>query len=210
MKEDLIEILFKYREAFFSDNEPLGAIEGHEVDIMLNVERTYPPLLKIPAYHASPRAREELRTHINELMKLGFLRRVGHNEEFEVTTPVSITCNDDVSMMVSDFRALSTYTIQDRYPIPRIHKTLTELYKARLVIYMDALKGFHQNVLTPHAKILFIISSHCGTYEYFMMPCEIKKVPSHHQRMLNKIFPHELSEEWLIIYVFDLIMCSES
>ncbi|MBW0558354.1 hypothetical protein O181_098069 [Austropuccinia psidii MF-1] len=37
MKEELIEILFQYREAFSYDNEPPGAIKGHEVDIMLNV-----------------------------------------------------------------------------------------------------------------------------------------------------------------------------
>ncbi|MBW0555877.1 hypothetical protein O181_095592 [Austropuccinia psidii MF-1] len=60
MKEELIEILFQYREPFPSDNEPLGAIKGHEVDIMLNVERPYPPLLRRPAYPASPRAREGL------------------------------------------------------------------------------------------------------------------------------------------------------
>ncbi|MBW0590239.1 hypothetical protein O181_129954 [Austropuccinia psidii MF-1] len=50
MKEELIEILFQYREAFASDDEPLGAIKGHEVDIILNVERPYPPLLRRPAY----------------------------------------------------------------------------------------------------------------------------------------------------------------
>ncbi|MBW0508815.1 hypothetical protein O181_048530 [Austropuccinia psidii MF-1] len=44
MKEELIEILFQYREAFASTNEPLGAIKGHEVDIMHNVEIPYPPL----------------------------------------------------------------------------------------------------------------------------------------------------------------------
>ncbi|MBW0507376.1 hypothetical protein O181_047091 [Austropuccinia psidii MF-1] len=60
MKENLIEMLFQYREAFFSDNEPLEAIKGHELDIILNVERPYPPLLRIPAYPASPRSREEL------------------------------------------------------------------------------------------------------------------------------------------------------
>ncbi|MBW0527076.1 hypothetical protein O181_066791 [Austropuccinia psidii MF-1] len=59
-KEELIEILFQYREAFASENEPLGAIKVHEVDIMLNVERPYPPLLRRPAYPASPRAREAL------------------------------------------------------------------------------------------------------------------------------------------------------
>ncbi|MBW0473012.1 hypothetical protein O181_012727 [Austropuccinia psidii MF-1] len=39
MKEELIEILFQYKEAFASDNEPLGAIKGHEMDIMLYLER---------------------------------------------------------------------------------------------------------------------------------------------------------------------------
>ncbi|MBW0500675.1 hypothetical protein O181_040390 [Austropuccinia psidii MF-1] len=44
MKEELIEILFQYKEAFASNNEPLGAIKGHELDLMLNLERPYPPL----------------------------------------------------------------------------------------------------------------------------------------------------------------------
>ncbi|MBW0472246.1 hypothetical protein O181_011961 [Austropuccinia psidii MF-1] len=46
MKEELIEIFFQYREAFASDNKPLGAMKGYEVDIMLNVERPYAPLLR--------------------------------------------------------------------------------------------------------------------------------------------------------------------
>ncbi|MBW0579754.1 hypothetical protein O181_119469 [Austropuccinia psidii MF-1] len=40
-KEELIETLFQYREAFASDNEPLSAIKGHEVDIMLNLEKLH-------------------------------------------------------------------------------------------------------------------------------------------------------------------------
>ncbi|MBW0511975.1 hypothetical protein O181_051690 [Austropuccinia psidii MF-1] len=95
MKEELIEILLKYRESFSSDNEPLGAIKGHEVDIMLNVERPYTPLLRRPAYPAIPRAREALESHIDELVKLGGLRKAGHNEEVEVTIPVIITWNND-------------------------------------------------------------------------------------------------------------------
>ncbi|MBW0573560.1 hypothetical protein O181_113275 [Austropuccinia psidii MF-1] len=89
MKEEHIEILFQYREAFASDDETLGAIKGHEV------ERPYPPLLRRPAYLASPRAREALESHINDLMKLGVLRKVGHNEEVEVTTPVITTWHND-------------------------------------------------------------------------------------------------------------------
>ncbi|MBW0547429.1 hypothetical protein O181_087144 [Austropuccinia psidii MF-1] len=95
MKEKLIQILFQYREPFASDNEPLGAIKGHEVDIMLNLENPYPALLRRPDNPAGPRSREALENHINELIKLGVLRKSGHNEEVEITTPVIITWNND-------------------------------------------------------------------------------------------------------------------
>ncbi|MBW0553478.1 hypothetical protein O181_093193 [Austropuccinia psidii MF-1] len=125
-------------------------------------------------------------------MKLGVLRKVGHNEEVEVTTPVIITWNNDKSRMVGDFRALNTYTIPDRYPISGIHETLTQLSKARFITSMDALEGFHQNFLTPHYRKLLRIISHCVIYEYLRMPFGIKNAPSHDQGMMNTIFPHEL------------------
>ncbi|MBW0541376.1 hypothetical protein O181_081091 [Austropuccinia psidii MF-1] len=210
MKEELIEILFQYREAFASDNAPLGAIKGHEVDIMLNVERPYPQILRRKAYPASPRDREALESHIDELMKLGVLRKAGNNEEVEVITPVIITWHNDKSRMVGDFRALNTYTIPDRYPIHRIDETSTQLFKAKLITCINSLKGFHKNVLTPHAKILLRIIAHCGIYEYLRMPFGIKNAPSHYQRMMNTSLPHELSKGWLIIYIDDIIICSET
>ncbi|MBW0560497.1 hypothetical protein O181_100212 [Austropuccinia psidii MF-1] len=91
MKEKLINLLFKYENAFATDKEPLGAIIGHEVDIILNVEKPYPPLLRRPAYPPSTRATEALEVHIKELTDLEVLSKVGHNEQVEVTTPVIIT-----------------------------------------------------------------------------------------------------------------------
>ncbi|MBW0591290.1 hypothetical protein O181_131005 [Austropuccinia psidii MF-1] len=123
MRETLIELLFKYKNSFETDKEPLGAIIGHEVDIILNVGRPYPPLLRRPAYTSSPRASKALEVHIKELIILGVLKKVGHNEQVEATTPVIITWHNGKSRMVGDVRALSTYTIPHRYPIPRIHET---------------------------------------------------------------------------------------
>ncbi|MBW0535003.1 hypothetical protein O181_074718 [Austropuccinia psidii MF-1] len=76
MEEKFIDMLFKYKNAFATDKEPLGFIIGHEVDRILNAENPYPPLLRIPAYPASPRAREALEVHIKELMDLGVLRKL--------------------------------------------------------------------------------------------------------------------------------------
>ncbi|MBW0566662.1 hypothetical protein O181_106377, partial [Austropuccinia psidii MF-1] len=42
------------------------------------------------------------------------------------------------------------------------------------------------------------------------MPFGIKDAPSHYQRMMNTIFPEELSEGWLIIYIDDIIILSET
>ncbi|MBW0564226.1 hypothetical protein O181_103941 [Austropuccinia psidii MF-1] len=126
-KEKLLDLSIKYEDAFATDKEPSGAIIGHQVDIILKVEKPYPPLLRRPAYPASPRAREALEIHIKQLTDLGVLRKVGHNEKVEVTTPVIITWNNGKSRMVGDFRALNIYNIPDRYPIPRILETLTQL-----------------------------------------------------------------------------------
>ncbi|MBW0517178.1 hypothetical protein O181_056893 [Austropuccinia psidii MF-1] len=75
---------------------------------------------------------------------------------------------------------------------------------------MDALKGFHQSFLTPKANKLLRIITHCGIYEYLRMPFGIKNSSSHYQRILNTIFPTELSEGWLIIYIDDIIICFDS
>ncbi|MBW0537253.1 hypothetical protein O181_076968 [Austropuccinia psidii MF-1] len=169
MRHELIDVLYTYNNAFASDIEPVGAIKGHEVDITLNIDRPYPPVLRRPAYPASPRAREALEKHIQELIQLGVLRKVGHNEEVEVTTPVIIAWHNDKSRMVGDFRELNTYTVPDRYPIPRTQETLTQLSKAKYITSMDSLKGFHQIFLMPKAKKLLRIITHCGIYEYLRM-----------------------------------------
>ncbi|MBW0544140.1 hypothetical protein O181_083855 [Austropuccinia psidii MF-1] len=112
--------------------------------------------------------------------------------------------------MVGDFRELNTYTVPDRNPIPITQETLTQLSNAKYITSMDALKGFHQDILTPKAKKLLRILTHCGIYEYLRMPFGHKDFPSHYQRMMNTIFPTELSEGWLIIYIDDIIISSDS
>ncbi|MBW0487629.1 hypothetical protein O181_027344 [Austropuccinia psidii MF-1] len=96
--------------------------------------------------------------------------------------------------MVGDFRPLKTYTVPDRYPIPRIQETLTQLSKAKYITSMDALKGFNQNVFTPETRKLLGVITHCGISEYLRMPFGIQNAPSHYQKMMNTILPTELCE----------------
>ncbi|MBW0508276.1 hypothetical protein O181_047991 [Austropuccinia psidii MF-1] len=112
--------------------------------------------------------------------------------------------------MVGAFRASNTYTISDRYPIPRIQETLTQLSQATFIMAIDALKGFNLTFLTDNAKKLLRMIVHCAIYKYLRTPFGIKDSPFHYQRMMNTIFPEELSEEGLIIYINDIIVYSEA
>ncbi|MBW0505755.1 hypothetical protein O181_045470 [Austropuccinia psidii MF-1] len=103
MRQELINVLYKYKNSFYSDNEPLGTIKGNEVDITLNIDRPYPPVLIIPAYPESFRAREILEEYIEELIQLFLLRKVGHKKEVEVTTPVVIALSNDKSSILGRF-----------------------------------------------------------------------------------------------------------
>ncbi|MBW0554468.1 hypothetical protein O181_094183 [Austropuccinia psidii MF-1] len=128
-ENELSALLYDHREAFASEKQPLGENIGHEVEIILNIERPYPPLLRRPAYPASPKSREALEIHIKELLDLGVIRKVGHNEEVEINIPIIVAWHNGKSKMVGDFRALKTYTVPDRYPIPKFKLPLPRYLK---------------------------------------------------------------------------------
>ncbi|MBW0488598.1 hypothetical protein O181_028313 [Austropuccinia psidii MF-1] len=203
-------LLYDHKEAFALYKKPLGAIVGHEAEIILNIVRPYPPPLRRPSCPESPKSKEALEIQIKELLDLSVIRKAGNNEEVEITTPVIVAWHNEKSRMVGDFRALQTYTVPDRYPIPKIQTVITKISQAVYISTMVALKGFHQNVVTPRARKYLRIVVHCGVYEYFRMPFGIKNAPSHFQRIMNEIHPDKLSEGWLRIYIDDIILCSKT
>ncbi|MBW0472391.1 hypothetical protein O181_012106 [Austropuccinia psidii MF-1] len=67
-----------------------------------------------PPYPASLGTRKGIEKHINELLELDVIRKIGHNEIVEITTPVLITWHDGKSRLCGDLRALNNYTKADR------------------------------------------------------------------------------------------------
>ncbi|MBW0460536.1 hypothetical protein O181_000251 [Austropuccinia psidii MF-1] len=141
----LLKMLRKNRPAFSIGEEPLAKIRGHDIEINLDVERPYPPMLRRPPYAESLETRKEIEKHINELLDMDVIRKIGHNEIVEITTPVLITWHDGKSRLCGYLRALNNYTKAYRYPIPRIPHALDKLAKAKYLTKMDCIKGFHQN-----------------------------------------------------------------
>ncbi|MBW0571352.1 hypothetical protein O181_111067 [Austropuccinia psidii MF-1] len=117
-KLSLLKMLRKNRPAFAIGEEPLHKIKGHDIELYMDVERPYQPMLRRPPYPAILETRKEIEKHINELLNMDVIKKIGHNEIVEITTPVLITWHDGNSRLFGDFRALNNYTKADRSLYP--------------------------------------------------------------------------------------------
>ncbi|MBW0467351.1 hypothetical protein O181_007066 [Austropuccinia psidii MF-1] len=131
-KLSLLKMLRKNLQAFAIGEEPLGKIRGHDIELYLDVERPYPPMLRRPPYPGSLETRKEIEKHINELLEMDVIRKIGNNEIMEITTPVLTTWHDGKSRLGEDLRALNNYTKAERYPTPRIPHALDKLEKSQI------------------------------------------------------------------------------
>ncbi|MBW0492750.1 hypothetical protein O181_032465 [Austropuccinia psidii MF-1] len=186
-KLSLLKMLRKNRPEFAIGEEPLGKVRGHDIESYLDVERPYPPMLRRPPYPASLKTRKEIEKHINELLDTDLIRKIGHKEIVEITTPFLINWHDGKSRLCGDFRDLNNYTKADRYPIPRIPHALDKLPKAKYIRKMDCVKGFHQNGVKPNSMSVLRIICNMGINEVTRMPFGIKNAPAHFQRMMDTI-----------------------
>ena len=104
-KEEILEICYQNSSAFCTSDNPIGNVQGNDMELTLTLEAPYPPLLRRPPYPSSPKSRVALEEHIQNLSDLKFLRKVGHNELVDIKTPVIIAWQNEKSTMVGDFRA---------------------------------------------------------------------------------------------------------
>ncbi|MBW0565081.1 hypothetical protein O181_104796 [Austropuccinia psidii MF-1] len=89
-------MLRKNRPAFSIGEEPFGKIKGHDIELYLDVERPYTPMLRRHPYPESQETRKEIEKHINELLGMDVIRKIGHNEIVEITTPAMMASPDCV------------------------------------------------------------------------------------------------------------------
>ncbi|MBW0485748.1 hypothetical protein O181_025463 [Austropuccinia psidii MF-1] len=72
----LLKMLRKNRPTFSIGEDPLGKIRGHYIELYLDVERPYPPMLRRPPYPASLETRKEIEKHNNELLDINVIRKI--------------------------------------------------------------------------------------------------------------------------------------
>ncbi|MBW0519420.1 hypothetical protein O181_059135 [Austropuccinia psidii MF-1] len=89
-KVSSLKLLRKNRPTLAIGGEPLGKIRGHDIELYMDVERPFPPMLRRPPYPASLETRNKLQKHTNDILDMDVIRRIGHNQIVGITTPLLV------------------------------------------------------------------------------------------------------------------------
>ncbi|KAL0420630.1 UNVERIFIED_CONTAM: Pro-Pol polyprotein [Sesamum latifolium] len=110
--------------------------------------------------------------------------------------------------MCIDYRDLNKACPKDFYPLLKIDQLVDSTSGCELLSMMDASQGYHQIMLAPEnrKRVSFITSA--GTFCYTTMPFGLKNAGATYQRLLDKIFRHQIGRN-MEVYVDDMLVKSK-
>ena len=109
--------------------------------------------------------------------------------------------------MYVDFTDLNKACPKDSYPLPRIDTLVDSTTRHKLPSFMDAFSGYNQIKMNEEdqEKTSFITSQ--GLFCYKVMSFELKNAGATYQRLMNKMFAHQIGRN-VQVYVDDMLVKS--
>jgi len=198
-----IEALLKEFRDAFPDELP-GLPPHREVTHSIDTGDAKP--ISQRSYQMSPKELEALKAHIDELLRLGFIRP----SSSPWSSPVLFVKKKDGSLRLCvDYRALNAVTRRDTNPVPRVGELLDILGSASIFSKLDLLSGYHQVRMSEESITKTAFSTRYGTFEYLVVPFGLSNAPPTFMRAMHNIF-HDLLDKILILYLDDILIFSNS
>ena len=106
-----------------------------------------------------------------------------------------------------DFTNLNKACPKDNYPLPRIDTLVDSTARHQLLSFMDAFSGYNQIKMeeADQEKTAFVTSQ--GLFCYKVMSFGLKNVGATYQRLMNKMFTHQIRRN-IQVYVDDKLVKS--
>uniref|UniRef100_A0A2N9G6E6 RNase H type-1 domain-containing protein n=1 Tax=Fagus sylvatica TaxID=28930 RepID=A0A2N9G6E6_FAGSY len=140
---------------------------------------------------------------VEKLLTAGFIREVFYPNW--LANVVMVKKSNGKWRMCVDFTDLNKACPKDSFPLPRIDQLVDSTAGHRLLTFMDAFSGYNQIMMddADQEKTSFITSK--GLFCYKVMPFGLKNTGATYQRLMNKMFHHQIGRN-VEVYVDDMLL----
>jgi hypothetical protein len=134
---DLLDALLEEFDSLFA--EPQGLPPQRHLSHYIRLKHGTTAVAVHP-YGYSHTQKDEMERQCDEMVCLGIIRP----SSLAFSSPALLICKRDVSWhFCVDYRALNTYTIKDKFPIPVVEELLDELCSAKFFTKLDMRSRYH-------------------------------------------------------------------
>jgi hypothetical protein len=201
-RDELLELLNRYCDAFAKNKYELGCTDVLKMDIIV-ADGSDP--VNVRPYHTSPSDCQLITTILDEWRSDGVIS----DSCFPYASPVLLVnkSSGDKRLCV-DYRRLNDQTVTLPYPMPDVDEQLVALAGGSIFTSLDLSNGFLQIPLTEKAKEKLAFVTENITAKFERMPFGLKGAPGIFQKLMNIIFKDLKESSVVKTYLDDKIIPS--
>lgn len=159
-----------------------------------------------PIYSTSSAESQALKTEIDTLLSMGFIRA----STAPIGAPVLFVKKKDASLrMCIDYRQLNLRTKKNKYPLPPINFLLEQLRGASIYSKIDLRGAYHLLRIAAGHEWKTTFRCRYGSFEFLVMPFGLTNAPSAFQHLMNDVFREHL-DHFVVVYLDDILVYSSS
>jgi hypothetical protein len=182
-----------------------GMPPDRDIKFMIELKSGTAPIYKTP-FRIAISELAELKEHIKELLKKGFIRPSSSPWGAPV---IFVPKKDSTQRLCMDYCALNEVTIKNKYPMSRIDDLFDQLHGTCVFSKIDLRSGYHQLKVRECdiPKTAFI--SRYGLYKFMVMSFGLTNALAYFMYMVNKVFMEYL-DKFVVVFINDILVYSRS
>jgi hypothetical protein len=187
----------------FSEEKAQCFPEPRIWDHAIELKKDTPPTLPRKIYALTQEERKALKKFIEEHLKKGYIIP----SKSPYAAPFFFIKKKDGKLRpVQDYRHLNEHTICNRYPLPLIPELIARAQDAALFSKFDMQWGYNNVHIKKQDQWKAAFITNKGLFKPRVMFFGLTNSPATFQTMMNAIFVEELREDWLTIYMDDILV----
>lgn len=176
-KAAMLDLLTQFSDMFDGHLGCTSMAEHH-----INTGDAKPKLL--PPYRTSPTKKRIIEEQVEQMLQDGIIEPSTGPWAVPVVIVTRSGCDPRFHV---DYRGVNQVTQKDSYPLPRINDSLDFLARGRFITTLDLAREYWQVAVTEESRPKTAFISHCGIFQFRVLPLGLCNAPATFQRLMNSV-----------------------